>query len=81
MDKLIITSQYVVDTFNEILEIVDPEEVVLFNGRFSGLRDVFESSLKKNIKEITIEYLLTKDNLNASKLHALPHDVTSIRNR
>ena len=78
LDKLIITSQYIVDSFSSIFEIVDPNEVVLFNGRFSGLRDVFESALKKDIKVITIEYLLTKDNLNASKLlfeNALPHDV------
>ena len=42
-----------------------------------GIKRCFESSLK-NIKVITIEYLLTKDNLNASKLQFenVTHDVT-----
>ncbi|MDA9560649.1 hypothetical protein N9R33_00330 [Schleiferiaceae bacterium] len=78
LDKLIITSQYLVDSFSSILDSLDLKEVVLFNGRFSGLRDVFESALKNDIKVTTIEYLLTRDNLNASKVmfeNALPHDV------
>lgn len=69
---------FVFESFNNILEEYNPKELVLFNGRFSDLRVVYELGKLKKIKTRCLEYTSTEDKKHIRKVEfndALPHDI------
>lgn len=82
--NLVNTSVYVYEAVLHTIKKYNPQNIVLFNGRFSDLRVVLELSKKHNIPFKTIEFEYIKDPLKIYSTefsNMLPHNINEHTSR
>jgi hypothetical protein len=78
IDELLQSSALLVEAFTRIVDDYNPDRICVFNGRFSGLRPVFELGRARNIQTVVYECTFACDRGLQRKVkftNALPHDI------
>jgi hypothetical protein len=82
IDEMLHSAALLVEALARIVDDYNPDLICVFNGRFSGLRPVFELGRSRNIETEVYEVTFAGDRELQRKVkftNALPHDVDNIK--